>query len=89
MNCSRMGMNMQKIIRAGSIHKVGRQPWKNNMHEIANKAMAALWGSSVGEEKKRGGMHMASSRSSQAARRSLGEDTAKSSVLFMKRRSPK
>jgi hypothetical protein len=84
-----MGMNIQKIIRAGAIQVAGLHPWKNNMHAMANKAMAILCGSSVGEEAKRSGRHVAPARSTQATPFSFGEGLVTASVSFRKRRSPK
>ena len=88
MICSRMGMNMQKMIRAGDIHKAGRHPWKNSMQAMANKAMAVLWGSSVGDVAKRGGMQMAITRIAHATMRSFADDVKALSAPFMKRISP-
>ena len=89
MICSRMGMKIQKMISAGAIRKAGRQPWKNSMPAMANKAMAVLWGSSVGEVAKIGGMQIANNKIAQAATRSFADDVNALSVSFMKRISPK
>ena len=88
MICSRMGMNMQKMIRAGDIRKAGRHPWKNSMPVMANKAMAVLWGSSVGDVAKRDGMQIAINRIAHATMRSFADDVKASSSPFMKRISP-
>lgn len=89
MICSRMGMNMQKMINAGDIHKAGRQPWKNSMQEMANRAMAVLWGSSVGDVAKIGGMQIANNKIAHATMRSFTDDVNALSAPFMKRISPK
>jgi len=89
MNCSRMGMNRQKIMNAGDSRKVARQPWKNSMQAMASKVTAALWGSSEEDDEKRKGMVVAAMSNAHAAPRSFMEDAAKLASFARKRRNPK